>query len=77
MTRRTLGTGPTAGEPATEPTGARLLPVERLSGPPGAGEVLEGEQAQQEGVQGSGRRALGMGAASAAHPPGYGLAHDR
>ena len=77
MTRRTLGTGPTAGEPTGEPTGARLLPVERLSGLPGAGEVLEGEHGPQEGVQGSGRRVLGMGAASAAHPPGYGLAHDR
>lgn len=75
--RRTLGTGPTASEPAGEPTGARLLPVERLSEPPGAGEVLEGEQQPQRGVQRSGRRTLGTGAASAAHPPGYGLPHDR
>ena len=77
MTRRVLGRGPTASEPTAEPTGARLLPVERLSGPQGAGEVLEGEQRPQEGVQRPARRTLGMGAAGAVHPPGYGLPHDR
>jgi hypothetical protein len=77
VTRRVLGTGPTASEPTAEPTGARLLPVERLSSGPGAGEALEGEQQPQEGVQRPGRRTLGMGATGADHPPGYGLAHDR
>lgn len=77
VTRRTLGTGPAASDPAGESTGARLLPVERLSNGPVAGEPLEGEQRPQEGVQGLGRRTLGMGAAGAVHPPGYGLPHDR
>ncbi|EFE72632.1 predicted protein [Streptomyces viridosporus ATCC 14672] len=77
MTRRRLGTGPTGSEPAAEPTGARLLPAERLSSGPEPGEVHEGEQRPPEGVQRSGRRTLGMGAASAAHPPDYGLPHER
>lgn len=68
--------GPTAGGTAAESTGARLLPVERLSGPPAAAGVLEGVQGPLEGVQGSGRRTLGTGVAGVAHPPGYGLPHD-
>jgi hypothetical protein len=77
VTRRTLGMGPTTSEPDREATGARLLPVERLSGPEDGREAVEGEQRPQEGVQGSGRRTLGMGAAGAVQPPGYGLPHDR
>ncbi|MFD5234886.1 hypothetical protein ACFWJ5_41695 [Streptomyces qaidamensis] len=64
MTRRTLGTGPTEGEPTVETTGARLLPVERLSGPQDGREAVESEQRPQMPVQRPARRVLGL-------PSGY------
>ncbi|MGX1135664.1 hypothetical protein RKD49_007854 [Streptomyces glaucescens] len=68
MTRRVLGMGPTAGDPGGEPTGARLLPVERLVGQQGPREAAEREQPPQGSVHQSGRRRLGPGSTGPAQP---------
>jgi hypothetical protein len=57
--RRKLGKGPSAPAAAAEDAaGARLLPVERLSGPRDGREAVESEQRPQMPVQRPARRVL-------------------
>lgn len=61
--------GPTASESTAETTGERLLPVERLCNPQGAGEVFEGEQPTPEGARRPGRRLLRLAPEAAGDNP--------